>query len=124
MHGYLNMLDPGPVGVETDLIGTGGRLRGGGNGAHWELWQPGSSFTRNSVMCEQLFPMPHRVVSFGIRSVQDICACIESGGKPLCSGDDGRAALEIALALRHSQREGNCRVDLPFGDLGAAIRTA
>ena len=35
--------------------------------------------------------MPHRVVSFGVASIQDICSCIESGAKPLCSGDDGRA---------------------------------
>jgi predicted dehydrogenase len=64
------------------------------------------------------------MVSFGVKSVQDICRCIETGDKPLCSGDDGRAALEIALALRHSQRTGNCRMDLPFTDPHAAIYSA
>ena len=123
-HGYLNMLDPGPVSVELDLIGTRGRIRGRANGATWELWLPGSVPTNHNVLAQQQFPVPHEIVGFGVASIRDICRCIETGDKPLCSGDDGRAALEVALALRHSQRTGNCRVDLPFADPHAAIYTA
>jgi len=124
IHGYLNMLDPGPMGVELDLIGTGGRIRCRNNDAEWELWLPGTVPTRHTTLAKQQFPVPHRMTSFGIRSVQDICHCIETGDTPLCSGDDGRAALELALAIRHSSVSGNCRVDLPFADSEAAIRSA
>lgn len=124
VDGYLNMVSGGPVGVELDLIGEVGRIRAISNGAEWELWLPGSVPTKHSALSRQLFPQPHDMTSFGVKSVQDICRCLETGGKPLCSGEDGRAALEIALALRRSQQEGNRRVDLPFEDLSAAILSA
>lgn len=124
VHGYLNMLDAGPISVELDLIGTEGRIRATNNQADWELWLPGRVPTRDSCLARQQFPMPPRMTSWGVKAVQDICRCIETGGKPLCDGEDGRHALEIALALRHSQREGNVRVDLPFQDLDAALLSA
>lgn len=124
VRGYLNMMDGGPVGVELDLMGTTGRIRAPNNGADWELFLPGSVPTKHATLARQQFPLPPRTVSFGLRSVQDICACIETGDKPLCDGEDGRAALEIALALRASHRRGNVRVDLPFTDLEAALRSA
>lgn len=123
-HGYLNMLDPGPVTVELDLIGTEGRIRAINNGGDWELWLPGTVATKHKALAKQQFPIPPRMTGWGIKSVQDICECIESGGKPLCDGDDGRDALEIALALRHSHRQGNVRVELPFEDLDAALYSA
>lgn len=124
-HGYFNMLDAGPVSVELDLIGTGGRIRALNNEASWELYLPGSVPTRHSCLARQQFPMPPRLTSWGVASVQDICRCLdEGGGRPLCDGDAGRDALEIALAIRHSQRRGNVRVELPFGDLDASIYSA
>ncbi len=124
VHGYLNMLDPGPLGVELDLIGTQGRIRSINNDADWELWLPGAVPTKHKTLAKQQFPIPHDMTGFGVRSVQDICRCIETGDTPLCSGEDGRAALEIALALRQSGLESNRRVDLPFEDDRAAIRSA
>lgn len=124
IHGYLNMLDAGPVGVELDLVATGGRIRSINGEADWELYLPGSVPTRHKTLAKQQFPMPHHMTSWGIRTVEDICECIETGRKPLCDGDDGRHALEIGLAIRHSQRNGNCRVDLPFTDLDAALLSA
>ena len=123
-HGYFNMLDAGPVSVELDLIGTGGRIRALNNEATWELYLPGSVPTRHSCLARQQFPMPPRMTSWGVASVQDICRCIESDEAPLCDGQAGRDALEIALAIRHSQRQGNVRVDLPFADLDASIYSA
>ncbi len=80
--------------------------------------------TKHKTLAKQQFPIPHDMTGFGVRSVQDICHCIETGDRPLCSGEDGRAALEIALALRRSSLEGNRRVDLPFEDGQAAFRSA
>lgn len=42
--------------------------------------------------------------------------CLEKGGEPLCSGDDMRKALEIAIALRESHRKGRVPVQLPVHD--------
>jgi len=49
----------------------------------------------------------------GIQSVVD---SIEKGVKPLCSGDDMRKVLEIAIALRQSHREDHKAVKLPLED--------
>ncbi|MBI2951958.1 hypothetical protein HYY27_07685, partial [bacterium] len=48
--------------------------------------------------------------------IQSLIACIEGGGEPLCSGDDMRKALEIAVALRESHRRGRVPVRLPIED--------
>lgn len=46
--------------------------------------------------------------------VEDLVAAIETGVTPRCSGDDGLAALEIAVALRESHRRGGVKVALPL----------
>ena len=47
--------------------------------------------------------------------------CIETGKQPRCSGQDGRKALEIAIAMRESHRQGGRRVDLPLPDRSLRI---
>ena len=46
---------------------------------------------------------------------------METGSEPRCSAEDGRKALEIAIALRESHRQGGCRVDLPVADRSLRI---
>ena len=41
---------------------------------------------------------------------------MQSGAEPRSNGPDGRAALEVIMALYESQRQGNARVPLPFPD--------
>ena len=41
---------------------------------------------------------------------------IEEGEERICPGEFGREALEIAIGLRESHRQGNGRVDLPLAD--------
>ena len=67
------------------------------------------------------FPPPVRRHSGGVNAVYDLIHCIESGDDPRCSGEDAREALEIAIAIRESERRGNQPVDLPFADRGARI---
>ena len=47
--------------------------------------------------------------------------CLDSGAPPRCSGEDGRKALEIAIALRESHRQGGQRIDLPLSDRSLRI---
>ncbi|MBM4436208.1 MAG: hypothetical protein FJ029_03015 [Actinobacteria bacterium] len=62
------------------------------------------------------FPQPRGRRSAGVNVVYDLLRCIETGDPPLCSGEDAREALEIAIATRESHRRGRVRVDLPLPD--------
>ncbi|RKU13168.1 hypothetical protein C6501_09860 [Candidatus Poribacteria bacterium] len=57
----------------------------------------------------------------GLTIVDDIINAIENGGSPKCSDEDGRAALEIAIALRESHRRGGVKVNLPIEDRSLRI---
>ena len=59
-----------------------------------------------------------------MRAALDLVRCLETGKVPNCSGEDGRAALEVAIALRQSHRQGGRRVDLPLADRGLLMRSA
>jgi len=72
----------------------------------------------------RVFPRPQRIQSPGVRAIQDLIACLETGKEPNCSGEDGRAALEVAIALRESYRRGGTRVDLPLADRTPRILSA
>ena len=68
-------------------------------------------------------PMPARMQGTGITIIEDIIQSIETGGRPKASGEDGRAALETAIALRESHRRGGVRVALPIEDRSLGIRS-
>lgn len=50
-----------------------------------------------------------------LRAAQDLIDCIEKDRQPRCTGNDGRAAIEIIMAIYESERRGNSWVDLPLG---------
>ena len=52
----------------------------------------------------------------GLTIVEDLINAIENGTSPKCSGEDGREALEVAIALRESHRRGCVKVELPVED--------
>lgn len=123
ISGYVNMLDAGAVGVEVDLIGTTGRVHIGDNGNWCRLWVQTKEGLGRPSLAELPFPQPLDMPTMGRMSVIDIADCVRNGGKPRCSAIDGRAALELALALRHSERVGGQRVALPYPDVDEAIRS-
>ena len=57
----------------------------------------------------------------GLAVIEDLVHCIETGAQPRCSAEDGRKALEIAIALRESHRQGGRRVELPLADRSLRI---
>lgn len=101
-------------GVEVDLLGSEGRIRGLGNGLTWELYRKCDD-DRLSGLASVAFPRPQRILAPNVNATYDLIHCLEQGGDPACSGKDGRAALEIAIALRESHRE-RARIDLPLAD--------
>jgi UDP-N-acetyl-2-amino-2-deoxyglucuronate dehydrogenase len=68
---------------------------------------------------EELFPgeMPAPAWSEPgiLRAARDLVECIEQRREPRCNGQDGRAAMELIMAIYESQRRDNARVTLPLG---------
>ena len=123
IHATINMLDARAVGVDVTLIGAEGRLQISDNGNQRRLWINTDAGLGRRALAEVPFPEPYDLPDMGTMSVRDIVDCIRTGGKPRCAVEDGRAALELALALRQSERTG-ARVALPYEELDEAIQSA
>jgi predicted dehydrogenase len=131
MTGYLAFADGSrcflrtwPSGAASewtvDIAGETGTLRATANGGDIEWWQA----VEKGAVAHRPIPRPQRILSPGVNAVHDIIAAIDTGKKPECAGEDGVAALEIAIALRESHRLGGRRVDLPLADRSLGIRSA
>ena len=124
-HGARGFLRGTPTGAapwEFDLIGTEGRVRSLAQGMETQYyrWVPGG-LRDQGLPARAPFPLPTKIPSTGLSVVEDLVNCIETGRQPRCSGEDGRKALEIAIALRESHRRGGQRVDLPLADRSLRI---
>ncbi|MFH1567361.1 MAG: Gfo/Idh/MocA family oxidoreductase [Gemmatimonadota bacterium] len=125
VRAFLRSQATGAAQWEFDVVGTEGRVRCLANGVEWELWKmlPGAPGGGRAA-ARLPYPWPARLEPMGLTIVRDIIGCIEQGGEPRSSAVDGRAALEVAIALRHSHRTGGCRVDLPLADRSLRIESA
>lgn len=122
VRGYLRMMGTGAAVQEWDVIGERGRIRALDGGREFELWRrAGGGKTDRPV--REAFPRPQRLSSPTAGAVADLVTCRESDKEPDCNGEDGYAALEIALAMRASFRRGSARVDFPFTDKEARLIT-
>jgi predicted dehydrogenase len=60
------------------------------------------------------FPIYEEAWNYGFHAeMRHFVDCVREGRKPLCTGEDGRAVLEVLLAAYASAAEGR-RVELPF----------
>jgi predicted dehydrogenase len=108
--------------LDVEVVGETGRLRSVARERDFEWWQLQSIEGRREPV-QRVFPRPHRIHSAGVGLVRDLIQCIETGKKPNCSGEDGRAALEVAIAMRESHRHGGRRINLPLEDRSLQIRS-
>ena len=69
-------------------------------------------------------PLPGRMQGTGLTIIEDLIDSMKTGRPPRGSGEDGRAALETAIAIRESHRRGGVRVSLPIEDRSLQIRSA
>ena len=119
---FLRAMPTGIAPWEFDVIGTEGRVRSLANGAETQYY----SWVQGGLRDEGLparapFPLPTSIQGTGLSIIADLVKAIESGSDPRCSAEDGRKALEIAIALRESHRRGGRRVDLPLADRSLQI---
>ena len=91
--------------VEADVIGSEGRIKSPREGRDFEWWRKAEG-TPEPELCQYFFPRPQWTSSRGIRAVQDLIQCIETGKEPNNSGDESVHDLEVAVALRESHRQG------------------
>ena len=114
---YMRGMNTGIASWEFDIIGTKGRVRLVADTTDAEIIQqiPGSHRGRG-IPARLAFPQPARPQGQGITLISDLIDALENNRPPRCSGDDGRAALEVAIALRESHRKGGTRIFLPIED--------
>ena len=122
-RGFARMWPCGAASWEFEVLGETGRIRSLNNGQAYQWWHLQKAGRRPQLVAK-LFPRPQRLQSPGVRAVLDLVHCLDTGVEPRCSGVDGRAVLEIAIAMRQSHREGGRRIDLPLADRSLGIRSA
>ena len=114
-------------GWDIEVIAEKGRVRCRENPPQFELTRAGAEapfgrgFRSSSRLERPLpatypIPMPARMEGMGLTMVDDLIDAFETGRPPKCSGEDGLAALEVAVALRESHRRGGVKVAMPLED--------
>ena len=133
VRAYVRGMDTGAAVWDFDIIGENGRIRILNNCLQAELTlmqtaEPDAIGSRSisnrfpvTLPAVYPYPWPVHIQGTGLSIIEDIASCIESGGDPQCSGTDGRAALEVAIAMRESHRAGGVKVGLPLEDRSLKI---
>jgi len=104
---------------EIDIQGTNGRIRIVDN-KNIELYLPDSNRkhvdynTSRELVRMDVSPVPE--TNTMVSAVKDVINSIEGDRDTLCTGKDGRDALELALSFHKSAKEGNRKVNLPLED--------
>ncbi|HEV8634505.1 MAG TPA: Gfo/Idh/MocA family oxidoreductase [Chloroflexota bacterium] len=119
---FVRMMPTGGAEWEVEVVGERGGFRRRMDRIEIAYWQVQSGRRPETIVRE--FPNPQRLQSMHLRAALDLVACLDTGREPRCTGEDGRAVLEIAIALRESHRQGGRRVDLPLADRSLAIRSS
>lgn len=119
VHAFVNAVRGCPVGFEFDLIGTGGRIRVG-YGVD-ELWTLEEGVQEGRALVGRKIPQHIEARSGTVKAIEELIECIEQDKAPSCTGEDGRRALEVALAFHISHREGGAKVALPLEDTSLTV---
>lgn len=125
VRGFIRGLPTGLAPWEFDLIGTEGRVRSMAEGLEREFSRWGVGGPRGRpIPAQSPFPLPTNIQGMGLTVIEDLVQAVETGDPTACTADDGRKALEIALAMRESHRQGFRRVDLPLEDRSLQMLSA
>jgi len=104
---------------EMNCIGTKGRLNITHSGFDIEFYRVRNSrlFSGYKEIFKSDFPVnPKLPREFMVSAVKNIVKCLKEGQKPLCSGEDGRASLELVCAFHESARANGNKISLPLID--------
>jgi predicted dehydrogenase len=103
---------------DFDILGTRGRIRIEDLGYRIRLWNMGAhrEIPDRNVLIESSSPFPRSLHGMMLAAVDNLVRCTTGGQKPLSTGRDGLAALEIIEALKRSAAAHGERVSLPLED--------
>ncbi|MEM7129331.1 MAG: Gfo/Idh/MocA family oxidoreductase [Chloroflexota bacterium] len=104
--------------LNFDFIGKDGWISARNEHADFELW---SRLPTTREPIRRQFPNPKRPRSSQQAAIEGIVKNLDDGTEPLCPGEYGREALEIAIALRESHRRGGEKISLPLEDRSLKI---
>ena len=119
VHAFVNAVSGCPVGFELDFIGTKGRIRVGYFTD--ELWTLEEGVHEGRALVGRKIPQNIEGRSGTVKAIEELVACIAQGKESSCTGEDGRAALEVGLAFHHSHREGGAKISLPLVDTTTTV---
>ena len=132
VRGFVRAMPSGGV-YQIEVLCENGRLVCRERPPEWKVIRPESSEPqgggqasrrrRPGLPVEYPIPWPAKMQGTGIKIIEDLIAGIDTGRPPKCSGEDGLAALETAIALRESHRRGGVKVDLPLKDRSLVIHS-
>ena len=125
VRSFIRSTSCGVASWEFDIIGSKGRVRSLNNALQWEVSEKiEDASTGQTVLAQKPLAWPTRMQGMGLTIIEDLVNAIENREAPRCSGDDGLKALEIALALRESHRQGGRKISLPLTDRSLGIQSA
>jgi len=113
------------LGLALELQCTGGRLFIDPAADGFSIWEYHGSQRSAGAAWYQGSPCRQRAirhidsgegVGTLVAAIEELIACVEENREGRSSGRDGRAALELALAVYHSHAHGGTRVTLPMDD--------
>jgi predicted dehydrogenase len=114
-HGYVDSSSQKNYHIfEVDVLGMKGRARVSDDGRNVEFWKAEKSkkYGGYNELASQKITTSRKKNSM-VAAVENLIECIEQDKECLCTGEDGRAALELALAFHESDRLGK-KVKLPL----------
>jgi UDP-N-acetyl-2-amino-2-deoxyglucuronate dehydrogenase len=123
---FVRTTNCGAADWDFEVIGTRGRLRAINDAEEVEFWKLAAPILpgRRREPVRHVFPHPVDKARANVRTVHDLIAALATGKEPNCNGEAGRQALEIAIALRESHRQGGVRVALPLADRSLRINSS
>ena len=122
VRGFLRGTPSGAAEWDFEVIGTEGRIRSSAHGLDFELYRMIKGGVRDrGLPVKSPYPWPTHLRGMGEAIIEDLVHCIATGASPRCDGEDGRQALEVAMALHESHAQGGVKTALPLQDRSRRI---
>jgi len=110
---------------DMNILGTRGRFKITNSGFNGKFFKVDDSklFSGYKELSREELPFKTDKKEMLIWAVEDIVNCIETGKDPFCTGEDGRAALELVCAFHESAQQDGVRINLPLKNRDLKIKS-